>query len=147
VAELIVQDSIEIAAAPSRVWEVLTESEYTRQYMFGCDAISDWRKGSELLWKGSADGKVYVKGTIVDIEPGRLLRYTTYSPNAFDNYEDKPENYTTVTLEMTASAASTDLSVSQGDFARIAGGELRYAHTASTWPGTLAKIKEIAESR
>jgi uncharacterized protein YndB with AHSA1/START domain len=144
--EMIVRDSIQIAAPPSRVWEVLTKPDYTRQYMFGCDAISDWRRGSPLIWRGAEDGKVYVKGTIVDIVPDLMLRYTTFDPNAGDGYEDKPENYTTVTLELTPSEADTRLSVSQGDFSRIAGGELRFAHTVNSWQAVLTKIKEIAET-
>ena len=144
-AEMIVRDSIDIDAPPARLWEVLIKPDYTRQYMFGCDAVSDWQAGSPLVWRGAQDGKVYVKGTIVEIDPDRLLQYTTFSPDAFDHYEDKPENYTTVTLELTPLEGATRLSVSQGDFARIASGELRFTHTVNSWQTVLKQIKEIAE--
>jgi uncharacterized protein YndB with AHSA1/START domain len=144
-SELIVRDGIDISAAPSRVWEVLTKPEYTRQYMFDCEAISDWSAGSPLVWQGATDGKVYVKGAIVNIAPDSLLQYTVFSPKAPDGYEDKPENYTTVTLELTSSDGRTHLAVTQGDFSRIAAGELRYQHTVGSWQSVLAKIKEIAE--
>ena len=144
-SEMIVHDSIQIDALPSRIWPLLTKPEYTRRYMFGCDAVSDWQAGSPLVWQGAQDGKVYVKGTIVEIDPERLLQYTTFSPDAFDHYEDRPENYTTVTMQLTPADGATRLSVSQGDFSRIANGELRYAHTVSSWQGVLKQIKEIAE--
>ncbi|MCH7697670.1 MAG: SRPBCC domain-containing protein [Chloroflexi bacterium] len=144
-AEMIARDSIDIEAVPACVWEVLTKPQHTRQYMFGCDAESDWQVGSRLVWRGTQDGKVYVKGTIVQIDRDRLLQYTTFSPDAFDHYEDKPENYTTVTLELTPLEGATRLSVSQGDFAPIANGGLRFAHTVNSWKTTLAQIKEIAE--
>jgi len=143
--EKFARDSINIGASASHVWDVLTEAEYTRQYMFGCEPVSDWHAGSPLLWRGAADGKVYVKGAIVSIVPTEILQYTTFTPNAFDNYEDKPENYTTVTLELSASGPDTTLSVSQGDFSRIASGDIRFAHTVQSWRTVLGKIKEIAE--
>ncbi len=144
-SEMIVHDSIDIDTTPARVWEVLTKPDYTRQYMFDCDAVSDWQVGSPLVWRGAKDGKVYVKGTIVEIDPDRLLQYTTFSPDAFDHYEDKSENYTTVTLELTTVEEATRLSVSQGDFARIANGEMRFTHTVNSWHTVLQQIKEIAE--
>ena len=145
-AEMIARDGITIAATPSRIWEVLTRSEYTRQYMFGCEPVTDWRVGSALIWRGATDGKVYVKGTLVNVMPEATFAYTTFTPNAFDNYEDKPENYTTVTLTLTDSEAGTELSVCQGDFAGIASGALRFAHTVNSWRTVLTKIKAIAES-
>jgi len=144
-SEKIARDSINISATASRVWDVLTEGDYTRQCMFGCEPVSDWHAGASLLWLGAADGKVYVKGTIVNIVPEAILQYTTFTPNAFDSYEDKPENYTTVTLDVTPAGPDTALSVSQGDFARIEGGEIRFAHTVQSWRTVLSKIKEIAE--
>ena len=46
--------SIHVNAQPDRVWHVLTTPEYTRQFMYSCDAISDWQPGSELNWVGAS---------------------------------------------------------------------------------------------
>jgi len=48
--------------------------------MFGCYAETDWKPGSPLLWKGAADGKLYVKGRVVSIEPPHRLVYTVIDP-------------------------------------------------------------------
>src|SRR5437870_4697257 len=106
--ELIFKKSITINAPPSDVWEALTNPVLTKKYMFNCEAISDWKEGSSLIWKGAEDGKIYVKGKIEKIIPQKLFRYTVISPER----EDKPENYTTVTYELTQENGSTRLDVS-----------------------------------
>lgn len=97
---LFVKNTITINAPASRVWNVLTKPEETKKYMFGCETVSDWEQGSPLLWKGNFDGKelVAVKGTIVNIEPGKFLEYTTIDPNS--GMEDKPKNYLHVTYDL-----------------------------------------------
>ena len=91
--ELIVKNSITINASTDKVWDVLTNPEQTKKYMFGCKTVSDWRQGSSLLWQGLYDGQetVFVKGYILEIVPNRLLKYSVIDPNA--TYEDIPENY------------------------------------------------------
>jgi len=143
--ELTVNESIEIHAPAAKVWTVLTDPSYTKQYMYTCEAISDWQQGSPLIWRGAANGVVYVKGNIEKIEPGKLLQYTTFDPNSPD-LEDIPENYTTVTSELTESDGKTKLQVSQGDFAKRADGEKHYRDASAGWSGVLQKIKALAES-
>jgi len=143
--ELIVRESIEIHAPAARVWTVLTDPGYTKQYMFNCEAISDWQPGSPLIWRGATNGVVYVKGNIEKIEPAKLLQYTTFDPNAPD-LEDVPSNYTTVTDELSESDGRTRLNVTQGDFAGVVDGEKRFGDANSGWAGVLQKIKALAEA-
>ena len=65
--ELIVKKTIILSAEVSKVWDALTNPEQTKQYMFGCEAISDWQIGSPLIWKGAADGKAYVKAILLTL--------------------------------------------------------------------------------
>ena len=78
--ELIVRKTIKLNASVSEVWEALTNPEMTKKYMFGSEVVSDWKVGSPLEWKGMSEGKevVYVKGNIVEIVQGRLLRFQQY---------------------------------------------------------------------
>ncbi len=68
---LIIRNKITIDAPVTKVWDALVNPEQTKQYMFGCEALSDWNVGSELLWKGVNEGQeiIYVKGQILEIEP------------------------------------------------------------------------------
>ena len=98
----------------SKIWEILTNPEHTKKYMFGCEVISDWKIGSPLLWKGMADGIVYVKGSLLKLDTDKLFQFTVFDPNS--GIEDIPSNYSTVTIELTPPKGTTDLSVTQGDF-------------------------------
>lgn len=146
--ELYVRNSIRINASMERVWEVLTKGEMTKQYMFNCEPITDWKVGSELLWKGTYEGitAVFVKGSIVEINPPFKLVYTTIDPNT--TYEDIPENYLFVTYELEKEAEGTLLKVSQGDYSKVFDGENRYKHSYNNgegWMPVLVMIKDIAE--
>jgi len=143
--ELIVKKSVKIKADAAKVWEALTNPEYTRQYMFGCDVASDWKAGSPILWKGFSEGKdvVYVKGSIVSIEPEKLLQYTTFDPNS--KLEDIPSNYVTASYELNTEGEHTLFKVTQGDFAKIADGEKRYNDTSAGWDFVLPKLKQLLE--
>ena len=141
--ELIVKKSVTLNADISKVWDALTNPERTKNYMFGCEALSDWKVGSPLIWKGAADGKVYVKGNIVKIQHEKLLQYTTFDPNS--DFEDVPSNYLTVTIELSPEKGQTTLSVTQGDFAGVENGEKRYNDTIGGWDYALKGLKEVVE--
>jgi uncharacterized protein YndB with AHSA1/START domain len=145
---LFVRNSISINAPASKVWDALTKPGLTKQYMFGCETVSDWLPGSELLWKGEYEGKemVFVKGNIVAIEPGKLLVYTTIDPNS--TIDDVSENYLTVTYELEEENGQTLFTVTQGDYATVAEGERRYKEAYNNgegWNPILVQIKELVE--
>jgi uncharacterized protein YndB with AHSA1/START domain len=99
--KLEIYNEIVIQASVKYVWDVLTKSEYTKMYMFGCEAVSNWQEGSPLLWKVSWEGKemVFLKGAIVKIVPYKLVIYTVFDPNS-KSLKDVPENYLSVSYEL-----------------------------------------------
>lgn len=140
--ELIVKKSIKINSESAKIWDVLTNPKHTKEYMFGCEVISDWKIGNPITWKGM-DGKVYVKGNIVKLEHGKILQYTTFDPNM--GLDDVPANYLTATYELKSENDHVTLSVVHGDFGKVADGEKRYNETMFGWDMVLPKIKEISE--
>lgn len=146
---LIVKSTITIQASADKVWDVLTNPAQTKKYMFGCEALSDWKVGSPLLWKGNFNGVelVAVKGSIVEIQPGKFLAYTTIDPNN-PAMPDLPENYLTVTCDLSEKDGQTLLTVTQGDYSTVADGANRYKHTVDGggWDPILIEIKKIAEA-
>ena len=145
---LIVKNSITINATPEKVWDALVNPEQTKKNMFGCETVSEWKPGSDLLWKGSYEGKemVFVKGKIIGIEPGNFLSYSTIDPNS--GIADIPENYLTVTYTLTPQNGQTVLTVTQGDYATAGDGEKRYRETidAGGWDPILTAIKKLVAS-
>ncbi len=147
--ELFIKNSITINAGISNIWDVLTNPAQTKKYLHGCEAISDWKVGSPLLWKGVYEGKemVFVKGNIADIIPDHYLAYTVIAPNS--TIEDIPENYLTVTYSLSESNGQRILTVTQGNYATVAEGEKRYKETYNNgegWNPILVQIKKIAEA-
>lgn len=144
---LVIRNSITIQAPKSVVWNLLVNPSETKKYMFGCEALSDWKPGSPLIWKGNYEGNemVFVKGEIVSIEPEKHLAYTTIDPNS--SVEDIPENYLTVTYDLEETDGSTLLNVSQGDYTTVAEGQKRYEDTVAGggWQPVLESIKKLAE--
>jgi uncharacterized protein YndB with AHSA1/START domain len=145
---LFIINTIDINATPRVVWDVLTNPEQTKKYMFGCETVSEWQAGSDLLWKGNYEGKemVFVKGTIMKIVPEKFLAYTTIDPNS--NIDDKADNYLTVTYDLSFANNQTTLKVTQGDYSLVAEGERRYRESSNGgegWNSILIQIKKIAE--
>ena len=146
---LIVKSTITIDAPASKVWDALTNPAQTKKYMFGCEALSDWKPGSPLIWRGSFNGveMIAVKGHIVTIDPGKTLIYTAIDPNN-PSIPDTPDNYLTVTYHLTEKNGQTVLDVSQGDYSTVAEGQSRYEHTVQGggWDPLLIQIKELLEN-
>ena len=147
-AKKIVKSQIDINANAATVWDLLVNPQKTKLYMFGCETVSDWNTGSDLLWRGEYEGKemVFVKGKILEIEPEKMLKYTVIDP--FASYADIPENYLNVTYQLEEKNQKTTLTVTQDGFETAAEGEKRYKDTYNNgegWNPLLVQIKEIAE--
>ena len=146
---LFVKNTITINAPASKVWDALVNPEQTKKYMFGCETVSDWKVGSELLWRGIYEGQemVFVKGHIVEIDPEKFLAYTTIDPNS--TIDDVSENYLTVTYHLQEEKGQTIFTVTQGDYTKVAEGERRYSEAyngGEGWNPILVEIKKLVET-
>lgn len=146
---LFVKNSIVINGPAAKVWDAFVNPAKTKQYMFGCETVSDWKKGSSLLWKGEQEGKeiVWVKGDIVEIRPEKLLTYTTIDTQS--NMDDTSKNYLEVTYELIPQNGGTLLNVIQGDYSSVAEGDRRCKEAYNNgegWSPILAEIKKLVES-
>ncbi len=131
---LIIKEEVLFKAPAAQVWDLLINPTMTRQYMFGCEVESNWEVGGPLNWKGKTeDGTevVYVKGELVAYEEGKILSSTTFDPNG--DMEDIPENYATLTYEITPQEKGTLLTIQQGDFSNVANGQKRYEESRQGW--------------
>ena len=116
--------------------------------MFGCEVVSDWKAGSPLLWNVTYKGKemVFVKETILELIPEKILKYTTFDPNI--TILDVPQNYLTVTYELETINGQTVFTVTQGDYNTVAEGEKRYKESYNNgdgWNPILVEIKKLVE--
>ena len=79
--DLIAKVQVEVNAPITKVWNALINPKAIKQYMLGADAVSEWKEGSSIVWRGEWNGKKYEdKGKILKLIPERLIRYTHFSP-------------------------------------------------------------------
>jgi uncharacterized protein YndB with AHSA1/START domain len=143
VTELLIRKNIEVDAPVEVLWKVLTDSKFIRQYMFGCNAETDWKSGSPLLWRGASDGILYVKGHVVSVEPPYRLVYTVFDPNS--TIADTPSNYLTVSYDLKRrDDHGSVLEITQGDFASVENGQKRYEHSNDGDNSMLVSIRNLA---
>jgi len=134
--------TIVIHTSAAKVWEALTTPEIVKQFMFGSEVVSDWQKGSSILYKGEWEGKAYEdKGTILEIEPEKLLKMTYYSP--LSGKLDVPENYQTITYALSETDGKTNVKVTQDNNADQAGAKQAEAN----WQVVLDGLKSVLETR
>ncbi len=137
----IARAEVKIYARPDRVWEALVNPEIIRRYMYGTDTASDWKEGSPITWKGEWEGKHYEdRGVILRLEPERVLHYSHFSP--LSGLQDRPENYHTVTIELSGEQEYTRVSLSQDNNLTAEARD----HSRKNWEMMLTNLKEVVES-
>ena len=137
---IIARAKVSIKAPVARIWEALTQPELVRQYLYGAEIVSDWKKGSPVTYRGVWQGKPYEdKGIILEIEPGKLLKVTHFSP--LSGLPDVPENYHVVTYAITQDGAETNLTITQENNRDQAEAD----ESEGTWKMILNNIKTLLE--
>jgi uncharacterized protein YndB with AHSA1/START domain len=138
--DLIARTSITINAPGEKVWNALVNPEAIKQYFFGSTVVSDWHAGNPIVWKGEWQGKSYEdKGVILQFKPGRTIQYSHFSP--LSGLPDIPENYHTVTIELSVRENQTLVSLSQDKNAT----EDERAQSEQNWGMMLAALKKFVE--
>jgi uncharacterized protein YndB with AHSA1/START domain len=138
--KFIARVSTTIHKPTSVVWDALINPELIRQYLFGTEAVSDWKVGSSLQFKGTWDGKSYLdKGTILKFELEKELQYTYLS--SMSGLKDLPENYNKITFKLIPDNKSTMLELEQDNI----DSEKSKNHSEQNWQSVLNTLKDLLE--
>ena len=140
-ADHVAHARVEIDATPRVVWRALTDPEQVARWMSGTEVSSDWRVGSPITWRGEMNGTPYEdKGEILASDEPTRLSMTHYSP--LMGGADEPENYHTVTYDLSADGDRTTVELSQdgNDSAEQA------EQFGANWQGMLDALKKTVES-
>jgi uncharacterized protein YndB with AHSA1/START domain len=127
-----VQRSIEINATASKIWQVFTDPVITRQ--IGGEYVSDWQAGSTFGWK-APDGKMLTHGTILQIEPEKLLKHNLL--NTDDTVISE------ITYDLREQNRRTIRHASENFTNPI--NDKEYADAVDGWDAALMVLKEVAE--
>ncbi len=140
--DIIARAAIAIDAPAAKVWDALTNPEVIKQYMFGTNVGSDWQEGSPIVWQGEWQGTKYEdKGRILKLAPERGIQYTRFSP--LSGVPDVPENYHTVTVELSPEGTMTRVALTQDHNAT----EEEREHSEQNWRMMLEGMKQLLENR
>ena len=97
-------------------------------------------KEAQLFGKASGRGNPYEdKGQILQFKPEQTLQYSHFSP--LSGVPDAPENYHTVTIELTTNGNQTDVSLTQDNNAN----EEEKSHSEDMWKMMLTSLKKFVE--
>jgi uncharacterized protein YndB with AHSA1/START domain len=138
---LIAKQSIFIDVSPANVWHALVTPELIKRYLFGTEAVSDWKVGSIIKYKGVWNGKPYEdKGTILSLVPEKLLETTYWS--SMSGLDDSPKNYKKVTYKLTSKNNGTWLTITQDANAS----EEEKDRSEGNWKVVMNSLKELLEA-
>jgi uncharacterized protein YndB with AHSA1/START domain len=138
--KLVAKKSVTIKASKAKVWDAITNPAVIKQYFFGTEAVSDFKKGSPIIYRGVWEGKSYEdKGTILEVEKEKLLKHNYWS--SFSGTEDIPANYANITYQLSGSDGAVTLSVVQDN---VASEEVR-DHSEKNWEMVFNGMKELLE--
>ncbi len=139
--DLIASQTITISNSLANVWEGLTNPAYIKEYLYGTQTITDWKPGSEVLFKGDYNGTIYCdKGVVIENKHLETISYTYWS--GFSGVADVPENYSLVTYKvLPISNNETALTWTMQGFATEEG----YNHSQTGMSVFLKTVKDVME--
>lgn len=136
------EQTIEIAAPPSEVWRTITDPERIVRWMNRARVESSWQVGSEIALLVELEGHTYRdRGTILAVEPERLLRFEHWS--AVSRVPDTPETRTVMSYALAAAPIGTRLTFRHE---RLRTGT-NAKHARFFWSVALLVLKDVAEGR
>lgn len=133
---------VHMDATPDEVWNGLTDPTIIAKYMMGAKVDSDWKERGSITWSGEFKGNSYKdRGKVLEVEPGKLLRYTHASGSS--GAKDKPYAEHVVNIELHARGKGTEVMLTQDN---NASGEAQL-EAEKNWSTMLNGLKEVVEGR
>jgi uncharacterized protein YndB with AHSA1/START domain len=129
-----------IAAAPERVWQALTDPAFSRQYFFGFAVEVEPKAGGtfRMLYP---DGRVHIRGAVVDWSPPRRFS-CTWMVEGMKDFGELPECLVTYDIEVAGDAVRLTMTESHSwDVPEtiLSGGR-------AGWPAILSSLKSVLET-
>lgn len=138
---LTINKSISIAASPESIFDALTNSDTIVKYYPLHSVVSDWKVGSEVHYKGDANGTPFTDfGTIDVLDRASQYKYSYWSDN--HGTARAPENLVSICYQITSHDDHCTVKLTQEN---IPNTELYEAMNNSIWDFLLQRFKTFIE--
>lgn len=127
-----------IETTPDKLWEALTSNEFTRQYFFNTDIVTDWKVGSKFAYV--QNGKTNDEGEILECDPPKRLSYSFHSLMNETSIKETPSRVTFV-LEPFGSVVKLTLTHD-----KFPPGSVVLEPISNGWPKILSGLKSLLET-
>lgn len=127
-----------IKTTPEKLWEALTNGEFTRQYWSGYRIESDWKEGSPMRFY-APDGSLAHSDKVLKADKPKFLSYT-WKP-LMKHVPDEPAS--TVTFELEPKESLVKLTVTHFDFP--ADSQI-LPMISKGWPLVISSLKSLLET-
>ena len=135
---LVLTKNRKIKASIVDVWDAITAPEKLKISLFGCDVITSWEPGTEILFKGKFNDTDFIdKGTVIDFKSGVSYTYDYWSN--FSGLPDVPENYSRIKYEIEKSDSYTLLTLTHSSFNT----QDQYEHSDKNWDISLDALVNL----
>jgi uncharacterized protein YndB with AHSA1/START domain len=126
-----------IETSADKLWQALTDGDFTERYWFGHRVASDWKVGSP--YRFAKQGAPTIEGKVLVVDPPRRLAYSwdSCSPEA------KRERTSRVTFDLEPRGKVVKLTVTHDELDER-GVTLR--NISGGWPMVVASLKSLLET-
>ena len=126
-----------IETTPEKLWDALTDGDFTERYWFGHRVSSDWKAGSP--YRFTKDGAGTIEGNVISADPPRRLVYS-WNPCVA---ETRAEGLSRVTFDLEPRGKVVKLTVTHDELHE--GGKTFHAISGG-WPMVIASLKSFLET-
>ena len=128
-----------IATSAERLWQALTDGEFTRQYWGGLRIRSEWQAGSPVEHVKD-DGGIVLAGVVLEADRPRLLSYTFHMLISDGHRDDAPSR---VRFELHPMGDVMRLTLTHD---RFGPDSVTFETTRYGWPAIMSSLKSLLET-
>ena len=128
-----------ISTTPEKLWEALTDGEFTRRYWGGRRIQTDWNVGAPIRLVRE-DGGIDWQGEVLQSERPRLLSYTFHMQISNEHRGERPSR---VTFEIQPVGSVVKLFLTHQDFESSSA---TFETTRHGWPAIMSSLKSLLET-
>jgi uncharacterized protein YndB with AHSA1/START domain len=126
-----------IETSAEKLWQALTDGDFTERYWFGYRVAADWEIGSP--YKFAKAGANSIEGKVLTFDPPRRLAYS-WNSSSPDRKHERPSR---VTFDLEPRGKVVKLTVTHDDFDE---GSKTFRDISGGWPMVIASLKSLLET-